>query len=120
MTDDSQKQSRQAAADACPTEDRGAAMTEPSQANLQLAIMLPLGVVANQLLRIEADLRFLNMKTFACAKQSGDFAMGPQITARLDQINQALDLIRGLTSDIAADMYPKPARGRHDSSQRED
>jgi hypothetical protein len=95
-------------------------MTEPSRANLQLAIVLPLGVVANQLMRIEADLRFLHMKTFACAKQSGDVAMGSQITAQLDQINQSLDLIRGLTSDIAADMYPKSASRRLDSSQRED
>jgi hypothetical protein len=95
-------------------------MTDPSQANLQLAIVLPLGVVANQLMRIEADLRFMNMKTFAYAKQSGDVAIGSQITAQLDQINQTLDLIRGLTSDIAADMYPKPASRRPDSSQRED
>jgi hypothetical protein len=96
------------------------AMTEPSEANLQLSIVLPLGVVANQLMRIEADLRFLNMKTFAYAKHTGEVAMGSQITARLDQINQALDLIRGLTADIAADMYPKPAGRRLDSSQRED
>ena len=95
-------------------------MTDASQANLQLAIVLPLGVVANQLMRIEADLRFLNMKTFAYVKQGGDVAMGSQITAHLDQINQALELIRGLTSDIAAYMYPKPASRRPDSSQRED
>jgi hypothetical protein len=94
-------------------------MTEPSQANLQLAIVLPLGVVANQLMRIEADLRFLNMKTFVYAKQSGDAAIG-QITTKLDQINRALELIRGLTSDIEADMYPKPAGRRPGSSQRED
>ncbi len=95
-------------------------MTDSSPANLQLAIVLPLGVVANQLMRIEADLRFLNMKTFVYAKQSGDAAIGSQITAQLGRINQALDLIRGLTSDIAADMYPKPASTRPDTSQRED
>lgn len=95
-------------------------MTEPSGANWQLAIVLPLGVVANQLMRIEADLRFLNMKALAYAKQSGEVAIGSQITAQLDQINHALELIRGLTSDIAADMYPKPAGRRSDSSQRED
>jgi hypothetical protein len=37
-------------------------MTEASSANLQMAIALPLGVVSNQLMRIEADLRLLNMK----------------------------------------------------------
>ena len=95
-------------------------MTKPREANLQLAIVLPLGVVANQLMRIEADLRFLNMKAFAYAKQGGDVAMASQITAQLDQINQALDRIRGLTSDIAADMYPKPASRRPHSSHSED
>ena len=95
-------------------------MTEPSEATLQLSIVLPLGVVAKQLMRIEADLRFLNMKTFAYAKQSGDVAMGSQITAQLDKINQALDLVRGLTSDIEADLYPKPVSRRPVSSQRED
>ena len=69
----------------CPLTTEVPAMTEPYHANLQLAIVLPLGVVANQLMRIEA-----------------------------------LDLIRGLTSDIEADMYPKPASMRPDSSQRED
>lgn len=95
-------------------------VTEPSQANLQLAIVLPLGVIANQLMRIEADLRFLNMKALVYAKQGGDAAIGSKITAQLDQINRALDLIRGLTSDIEADMYPKPAAERPSSSQRED
>ena len=45
-------------------------MTEPSPANLELAIALPLGVVANQLTRIEADLRFLSMKASAYSERA--------------------------------------------------
>jgi hypothetical protein len=42
-------------------------MSHPSPANFELSIVLPLGVVANQLMKVEADLRFLNAKTTAYA-----------------------------------------------------
>jgi hypothetical protein len=85
-------------------------VTEPSQANLQLSIVLPLGVIANQLMRIEADLRFLNMKALLYAEKSETGGIGSQITAQLDHINEALDLIRALASDIQADMQPQISR----------
>jgi hypothetical protein len=85
-------------------------MTEPSEANLQLAIVLPLGVIANQLKRIEADLRFLNMKALLYAQQNENGGIGSKITAQLGHINEALDLIRGLASDIQADMQPQISR----------
>ena len=89
-------------------------MTEASPANLELTIVLPLGVVANQLMRIEADLRFLNMKALAYAKERESSEPDGRIAAPLEKINEALDLIRGLVSDIAADVQPRsrsPARG---------
>lgn len=85
-------------------------MTE-SSANLELAIALPLGVVANQLVRMEADLRFLNMKALNYAKQRESGVLGAQIAGHLEQINESLDLIRGLISDIEADMRPRSAPG---------
>jgi hypothetical protein len=71
-------------------------------------------VIANQLTRIEADLRFLNMKALVYAMQSENGGIGSQITAKLDLINDALDLIRGLASDMQADMQRKPRPGRDD------
>jgi hypothetical protein len=71
--------------------------------------VLPLGVIANQLMRIEADLRFLNMKALVYAKHSESGGVGSQIAAQLDQINEALDLIRSIASDIQADMQPQLA-----------
>jgi hypothetical protein len=86
-------------------------MTEASSANVELAIVLPLGVVANQLLRIEADLRSLHMKAWAYAKEREHGGLDPTIEMRLDEINEALDLIRGLTKDMAADLRPsRPSR----------
>jgi len=84
-------------------------MTE-SSANLQLAIVLPLGVVANQLVRMEADLRFLNMKALNYAEERDSGALGAQVAGTLEQINESLDLIRGLVSDMEADTQPKSAR----------
>ena len=90
-------------------------MTE-SSAKLQLAIALPLGVVANQLARMEADLRFLNMKALNYAKERDSGALGAGIAGPLDQINESLDRIRALVSDIEADLRPKFARRAADSA----
>jgi hypothetical protein len=88
-------------------------MTETSSANVELAIVLPLGVVANQLMRIEADLRSLHMKAWAYAMER-EHEPDPKIAARLDKINEALDLIRGLTADMAADLKPRSGPSRTD------
>lgn len=91
-------------------------MTEPLRANFELAIVLPLGVVANQLMRIEAELRFLNIKAMAYAKEGENGGQAGQIAAPLEKINAALELIRSLMSDIEADMRPKTASRADDSS----
>ena len=75
---------------------------------------LPLGAVANQLMRIEADLRFLNMKALAYAQEGENAGPGRRIAARLEKINEALDRIRGLVSDIEADVRLKPLSSRDD------
>jgi hypothetical protein len=85
-------------------------VTEASTENLELSVLLPLGAVANQLMRIEADLRFLNMKALAYAKEGENAGPARQIAARLDKINEALDRVRGLVSDIEADVQPRFAR----------
>jgi len=87
-------------------------MSDTSSVNVELSIVLPLGVIANQLMKVEADLRFLNAKTSAYAgeRQAGDTA--GQVAARLDKINEALEVIRGLVSDIEMDMQPRSASSR--------
>jgi hypothetical protein len=85
-------------------------VTEASAENLELSVLLPLGALVNQLMRIEADLRFLNMKALAHAKEGEEAGPARQIAARLEKINEALDRIRGLVSDIEADVQPRPAR----------
>jgi hypothetical protein len=95
-------------------------MTEASPANLQLAIALPLGVVANQLMKIETDLRFLNMKALACANDRERGELAAKIAGSLDRINGALDLIRGLVVDMEANIQTagQPATASRDPAPR--
>jgi hypothetical protein len=85
-------------------------MTESSPANLELAIVLPLGVVANQLTRVEADLRFLSMKASAFADERENGELAAKASGGLERINEALDSIRGLVADMAANIQPRPVR----------
>jgi hypothetical protein len=92
-------------------------MTEP--ASLELAITLPLGVVVQQLMRMEADLRFLSMKVSAYAKERENGELAVKVAGGLDRINEALDLIRGLVADMEANIQPRPAdRSSRDRTSR--
>jgi hypothetical protein len=87
-------------------------LSDTSPVNVELSLVLPLGVIANQLMKVEADLRFLNAKTAAYAggRPSGD--MAGQVAARLEKINEVLEVIRGLVSDIESDIQPRSANPR--------
>jgi hypothetical protein len=87
-------------------------MSDTSPVNVELSILLPLGVIANQLMKVEADLRFLNAKTsaYASERQGGD--MAGEVAARLEKINELLEVIRGLISDI--ENQPRSAEARSD------
>jgi hypothetical protein len=85
-------------------------MTEKSASNLELAMGLPLDVVANRLRRIEADLRLLNMKTEVIANDGDNARLGTMIEARIETIYEALDSIRSLVSDISSNRKPRSDR----------
>jgi hypothetical protein len=85
-------------------------MTEKSASNPELAMGLPLDVVANRLRRIEADLRFLNMKTGVFANDGDNACLGAMIEARIETIYEALDSIRTLVADIGSNRKSRPDR----------
>jgi hypothetical protein len=96
-------------------------MTTASPANLELAIVLPLGVLANQLMKVEADLRFLGMRASAYA--GGEGGASRQVAAQMDKISETLDSIQGLLLSFAADFRPRPAGSspsRKPNSDRDD
>ena len=81
----------------------GVRVTRPSSTDWELTIDLPLGVVASQLLRIEEQLRLLNMKVADLVKERNSARNGA-ISVRLEHINKALDSIRTLMADIETDI----------------
>jgi hypothetical protein len=92
-------------------------MTKASSANLEMAIILPLGVVANQLMKIEADLRLLNMKALDFVNEDGGGRHTGLIEARLENINEALDSIRRLVSGMETDIHPWSADATRTSAK---
>lgn len=82
-------------------------MAERPSANLEMTLVLPLGVIVNQLMRIEADLRLLNMKAVDLARERETARHTGLIEARLERITEALDAIRTLVSDIETDIQPR-------------
>jgi hypothetical protein len=80
-------------------------MTDASAGNVEMAIVLPLGVVGKQLMRIESDLRNLNMKVLHVAKKRDDGHHAELITATLEGINVSLDSIRQLVAEFGADIH---------------
>ena len=87
-------------------------ISDTSPVNVELSIVLPLGVIANQLLKVEADLRFLNARTSAYAGERPGGDMAGQVATRLEKINETLEVIRGLVSDIETDIQPRSANSR--------
>ncbi len=85
-------------------------MTQASQPEWEMAIVLPLGAIANQLQRIEAQLRLLNMKALGFARDSDNHALRRLVEGRLEQIGETLESVTTLVSDIGADLLPDRAK----------
>jgi hypothetical protein len=67
-------------------------------ANFELAIVLPLSVAANQLMKVESELRFLNAKLRRFREERGS-ACGEAV-ACLEKMSEALDAIGQLVADM--------------------
>ncbi len=91
-----------------------------STANFELSIVLPLGVVANQLTKVEGDLRFLTVKTSANLSEHWTGDMAGQVAARLEKINETLELIRGLVRDLETEFQTASAGRSKNRVHRDD
>jgi hypothetical protein len=69
-----------------------------------MMVMLPLGVLATKLQRIEAELRQLSMKASGIRAEAGHAPTTLRIHAQLELIDAALDSIQELLSNFKADM----------------
>jgi hypothetical protein len=95
--------------------DRSKQMMQKCAANLELAIGLPLGVVADKLMRIETELRALNMKALVFVNER----VTGLIEARIETIYKTLDSIESLASDIAADIQPRSSAAPGTASEEQ-
>jgi hypothetical protein len=77
-----------------------------SPVDWEMELVMPLGVLANQLVKIEGDLRFLSMKS---AEHSGEDGARPSklVNARLDLINSVLESIHSLLAKLQSDVHPR-------------
>ena len=85
-------------------------MTQVSSSEWEFAIVLPLGAVANQLQKIEAQLRLLNMKALNFARAHDGQGLHRVVEARLEAIGDTLDSVATLIADIQADISPNQAK----------
>jgi hypothetical protein len=74
-------------------------------------MVMPLGVLANKLIKIEGDLRFLSMK--AAEYSVEDAARSTRLVdARLEVLSDVLESIHSLLAKLQADIHPKGAASR--------
>jgi hypothetical protein len=72
----------------------------------EMNLVMPLGVLANQLVKIEGDLRFLSIKA---AERSGEDTghSTKSVDTRLEVIHEVMGSIYVLLAKIQADLHPK-------------
>jgi hypothetical protein len=82
-------------------------MKHAASANLEMTIVLPLAVIAKQLIRIEADLRLLNTKALMFVPEADNEHPAERVEATLANISETLDSIKSLVSGIEDHIYPR-------------
>jgi len=95
-------------------------MSDRSAANTELAIVLPLGVLANQLMKVESELRFLSAKTAVHDHDRDNQNVVAQVASRLEQLNETLESIRILIAVIEGDLQPKSTDAARRRGDRDD
>ena len=79
-------------------------MSKESSTDWEIAIDLPLGVVASQLLRVEEQLRQLNTRAGELLQERDGGRRNGAVSVRLESINRALDSIGGFIADLEAEI----------------
>jgi hypothetical protein len=82
-------------------------MKQAASLNLEMTIVLPLGVIANQLIRVDADLRLLNMKALILVPQTDNEHAVERVEATLANINETIDSIKSFVSGIEDHIHPR-------------
>jgi hypothetical protein len=92
-------------------------MTRTPSSQWELSIVLPLGVIAHQLMKAEEQLRLLNMQRLEVTDRTENARIYNLIEIKAEHIHRTLDSIRELISDIQTDLNP---RGRKPYAELDD
>ena len=99
-------------------------MTQLPSTNWEMTLSLPLGVVDNQLRKVEEQLRALNMKAVDFGEQCQDRPLRRAVATRLENISGLVDSIADLVARIDVDRQPRVAtpfrRSREEESKAPD
>jgi hypothetical protein len=88
-------------------------MTREYPTHLQMTLLLPLDVVAHQLMKIETELRLLNIKAMEAVRGGEHGHHAESIEPKLERINEALDSIKQLVSAIETDIQSRTIESGH-------
>jgi hypothetical protein len=92
-------------------------MTRKTSADVEMAILLPLDVAANKLLKIEEELRHLNTKVLGFEQERETGPLRDLIEARLERIHATLDSIRERLADMNSEIQPARTDSSHTSTE---
>jgi hypothetical protein len=80
--------------------------------NWDVTLVLPLKAAANQLLKIETQLRHLNLKATASIEARERTETARCLAERLEDIHEALESLKKLVADMEADLSWASGGGR--------
>jgi hypothetical protein len=95
-------------------------MKQKASAHVEMTIVLPLDVAHNKLMKIEEELRQLNMKVMSFGQERESGHLSDLIEPRLQSLHETLDSIRERLSDLNSDIQPTPEGDRKPQSDRDD
>lgn len=84
-------------------------MPQPNTSTWEFTLCLPLGVVENQLRKIEEELRTLSMKAVDFGERCEDRPTRARATANLESIGGLVESIADLVTRLDADIRPVAA-----------
>ncbi len=82
-------------------------MTHTPSSKWEFSIVLPLGAIANQLMKTEEQLRLITMQRLEIADRSESTRIYNLIEVKAEYIHRTLDSLRELMSNIQADLNPR-------------
>jgi hypothetical protein len=77
-------------------------MAAPPPGSREITLLLPLGVVAHQLVKLEGQLRSISIRSTGGSEPVEEPAIGAPVAATLERIHELLASLQSLVNEIEA------------------